>query len=188
MVEAQSLDLRSLREQPYRLLAALDQRLQARVTDAGVGDSGDAWVGLGFRIDEQWHLAPQREVREVITLPNYSRVPNSREWLLGIANVRGNLLPLIDTRRLLDGRASVIGRESRFMVINSDEVPAGFLVDGVSGYRRFAVHEQRNDLVAQQRDSWRAFMLGGFVRDQQSFLVFSFLKLISADIFQNASG
>ena len=187
MLDAESTDLRELRQQPFRLLAALDQRLQSRVTEAGVGDAGDAWVGLGFRLDDQWYLAPQREVREVITMPSYSRVPNARDWLMGVANVRGSLLPLVDLRRLIDGRPSRVDRASRFMVINSDEVPAGFLVDSVTGYRRFAVHEQRNDLVGKQADNWRNYLLGGFVRDQQSYLVFSFLKLVTAEIFQNAS-
>ena len=73
------------------------------------------------------------------------------------------------------------------MVLNSEEIPAGFLVDSVSGYRRFASHEQRNDLVTKQSTNWQEFLLGSFVRDQQAYLVFSFMKLALADVFQNAS-
>ena len=187
MLNTEVTDLRQLAERPYHLLALLDQRLQARVSETGSADVADAWVGLGFQLGEQGFLVPQREIREVITVPAYSRVPNAKPWLLGIANVRGNLLPLIDLRALLDDEVSEIQRSSRFMVLNSDEVPAGFLVDGVTGYRRFSSLEQRNDLVGQQPEHWQEYMLGSFVRDQQSYLVFSFMKLALSDRFQNAS-
>lgn len=187
MLNTEITDLRQLADQPYHLLALLDQRLQARVSETGSTEHGDAWVGLGFNLGEQGFLVPQREIREVITMPAFSRVPNARPWLMGIANVRGNLLPLIDLRSLLDDRKSDTSRASRFLVLNSDEIPAGFLVDGVTGYRRFSSVEQRNDLVTQQPPHWQPYMLGSFVRDQQSFLVFSFMKLALSDIFQNAS-
>ncbi len=188
MLSAEINDLRNLSEQPYHLLVALDQRLQARIAEAGTAsDIADAWVGLAFTLAGQSCLAPQREIREVITIPAYSKIPNAKPWLLGIANVRGSLLPLIDLRQLIDGQASVPTRSSRFMVLNSDEIPAGFLVDSVSGYRRFASHEQRNDLVSQCSPSWRDYLLGSFVREQQAYQVFSFMKLALADVFQNAS-
>lgn len=187
MLNTEVTDLRRLAERPYQLLALLDQRLQARISETGATDSSDAWVGLGFQLGGQGYLAPQREIREVITVPQYSRVPNSKTWLLGIANVRGNLLPLIDLRALLDGEMSKTSRASRFLVLNSDEIPAGFLVDGVTGYRRFSSLEQRNDLVQQQPSHWQDYLLGSFVREQQPYLVFSFMKLALADVFQNAS-
>ncbi len=188
MVGLDVTDFAALREQPYRLLAEMDRRLQARISDLGGSNLGDdAWVGLSFRLGDKQFLAPQAEVREVITPPVYSRVPNARPWLMGVANARGSLLPLIDLRLLLDGQASTVQRGSRFMILNSDEVPAGFLVDGVSGYRRFASAEQRNDLASKEAKHWQDFLLGSFVREQQPYLVFSFMKLALADIFQNAS-
>lgn len=188
MMGLEVTDLAALREQPYQLLAEMDRRLQARVSDLGGSHLGDdAWVGLSFRLGDKQYLAPQPEVREVITPPLYSRVPNAKPWLLGVANARGSLLPLIDLRMLLDGEASTVQRGSRFMILNSDEIPAGFLVDGVAGYRRFSSREQRNDLAAKQAPHWQEFLLGSFVREQQPYLVFSFMKLALADVFQNAS-
>ncbi|MGJ8669692.1 MAG: chemotaxis protein CheW [Oceanococcus sp.] len=188
MVGLDETDLAGLREQPFRLLAEMDRRLQARISDLGGSNLGDdAWVGLNFRFGDKQYLAPQAEVREVITPPLFSRVPNAKPWLLGVANARGSLLPLIDLRLLLDGEPSTIQRGSRFMVVNSDEIPAGFLVDGVTGYRRFASAEQRHDLASKEASHWQEFLLGSFVREQQPYLVFSFMKLALADIFQNAS-
>lgn len=187
MVSTEFQQLQHLAQQPYRLLVEMDRRLQARVSELGGSESGDAWVGLNFRLAGRHFLAPQSEIREVITPPQFSRVPNSKSWLLGVANARGSLLPLIDLRQLLDGEATNIERGSRFMVLNSEEIPAGFLVDSVAGYRRFSSQEQRNDLLDKEPEHWRPYTLGSFVREQQAYVVFSFMKLALADIFQNAS-
>lgn len=187
MAAADHIDFDTLRSDPYRLLARLDERIQQQAAASGVAEGRDVWTGLGFRIGELWHLAPQPEIREVIPVPEYTRVPNARPWLMGVANVRGNLLPLIDLRMLIEGQSSDVTRQSRFLVLASDEVPAGFLVDSVSGYRRFSARDQRRDLAAEQDARWREFYLGGFVRDQEPYLVFSFQKLVRADFFQSAS-
>lgn len=187
MVSVENNDLRALADRPFHLLLSLEQRLSSRLARSGGAEGADAWVGLGFSMGEDNYLAPQREVREVITVPAFTRIPNAKPWLMGIANVRGSLLPLIDLRQLIDGEASPISRTSRFMVLNSDEIPAGFLVDAVSGYRRFASLDQRHDLAAESPAGWRDFLLGAFVREHQAFRVFSFMKLATSDIFQNAS-
>ncbi len=183
-----TVPLASLRNRPYALLAEMDRRLQATNLEAGLTAAADSWVGLGFRMGEQWYLAPQREVREVIVPPESTRVPGARAWLRGVANVRGNLLPLVDLGLLLGFKPPAIQRGSRYMVLNSDEVPGGFLVDAVSGYRRFLPQDQRHELVAGQPDDVKPYLLGGFVREGESWLVFSLMKLIRAEVFQNASG
>ncbi len=180
--------LASFRGRPYAALAELDRRLQAGTYEAGLGEAVDTWVGLGFRLGAQWYLAPQQEVREVIPTPHYTRVPNARGWLLGVANVRGNLLPLADLSQLIGGPPAVMTRESRFLVLNSDEVPVGFLVDAATGYRRFLAEDQSHGLVAAQSADSQPFLLGAFEREGDPWLVFSLLKLIRSEQFSSAAG
>jgi twitching motility protein PilI len=47
------------------------------------------------------------EVNEILTLPVLTPVPGTRSWLLGVANVRGNLVPVIDLRDFIEGERSV---------------------------------------------------------------------------------
>lgn len=177
-------DLSALRDEPFDLLAALDQRLQEAKLDLAAGDA-QFWTGLGFRLGEHWLVTPREDVREVIVPPPLTRVPGARPWLLGVANVRGSLLPVCDLRRLLGEEHNTLARKSRIMVYNSDRVPAGFLVDEVAGYRQFTVAEQRRELV-DDSGPLNPYLLGGFVREAQPWLALSLHKVAASDAFNRA--
>lgn len=179
-----SARLRDLRDDPYRLLAELDRRLRARRADAA-GGSSEVWQGLAFRQGERWMLAPKDDVREVIPPPRLTRVPNARPWLAGVANVRGSLLTLIDLGLLCGDEGSAGGRAARVLVLNSDQMPAGFLVDEVAGYRQFTVGEQATAPAAVS-ETMAPYVLGGFQREGRDWPVLSLHRLAQSDTLRRA--
>lgn len=179
-----SEDLLALRDRPFELLGALERRLQTARLDLAAG-AAQFWTGLGFRLGERWLVAPRQDVREVIVPPPLTRVPGARPWLLGLANVRGALLPVCDLHRLLGEEHKVLERGSRLLVFNSERVPAGFLVDEVAGYRQFAPADQRRELVADS-GPLAPYLLGAFVREGQPWLALSLHKVASGDAFNRA--
>lgn len=184
------MELGALADRPFDLLAALEARLAASGEAKGVGTKTAEWVGLGFKLGDTNYLAARTDVREVMEPPAVTRVPGAKPWLLGLANVRGDLLPIVDLRRLLSGEAGVRTGTSRVIVLNH-EAPAGFLVDGVGGFRSFAPEEQRHELVdehpGESGDADPAdFVLGAFVRDGTAWRVFSLRKLADAPVFRDA--
>jgi twitching motility protein PilI len=178
-------ELRSLRDDPFGQLVELEARLRAARLDSTAGQA-QVWTGLGFRVAEQWMVAPREDVREVAVPPRLTRVPNARPWLLGIANVRGGLLPVIDLQQLLGGAVTAETRTSRVLVFNSERMPLGYLVDEVAGYRPFSVNEQRRELIDSANDETRPWLLGGFVREGQPWLAFSLHKLAQSDVLKQA--
>lgn len=179
-----SASLRELREDPYRLLAELDRRLRAMRADAASGTS-QIWQGLAFRQGERWLVTPKDDVREVIPPPRVTRVPNAKPWLAGVANVRGSLLTLVDLGLLSGGDGSAGGRTARVLVLNSDQMPAGFLVDEVAGYRQFTIAEQARPEIAPG-DVMSPYVLGGFVREGRAWQVLSLHKLAESETLRRA--
>ncbi len=177
-------NLRELREDPYRLLAELDRRLRAVRAEAAAGDT-QIWQGLAFRQGDRWLVTPKDDVREVIPPPRVTRVPNAKPWLAGVANVRGSLLALVDLGLLSGGDGSASGRTARVLVLNSDQMPAGFLVDEVAGYRQFTVAEQAPAEISPG-DIMAPFVLGGFVREGRSWQVLSLHKLAQSETLRRA--
>ena len=170
--------------QPFDLLLALEQCLRSARTDVTTGES-NAWTGLGFRLHGRWFVAPREDVREVTVPPRLTRIPGAKPWLLGVANVRGNLLPVTDLAQLLDLPRAAENRNQRVMVLNAEGLPAGFLVDEVAGYRQFAPGDQRHDLV-RDTGTLEPWLLGGFHRDGRDWLVISLRKLARGDTFVHA--
>ncbi|MEQ1438660.1 chemotaxis protein CheW [Fontimonas sp. SYSU GA230001] len=174
-----------MRGDPFGLLLELESLLRAARMDAAAGEA-QTWTGLGFRIGPTWLVAPRDDVREVLPPPSTTRVPNARPWLRGMANVRGELLAIVDLAGVLGLAASEHHRLQRILVVNSKEVPVGLLVDEVAGYRQFTPGEQRIELAAQSQP-YTPYLLGAFVHEGQPWLAFSLHKLVQGEAFRSAA-
>ena len=180
-------DLAALVEKPFELLQEMERRSRAAHAGQGVGDVPSEWVGVGFRIGEEQFVANRDQVREVLMLPDaMTRVPGAQRWLLGIANLRGHLLPLIDVKLLLGSGRTTLRRTTRVISINHREVPAGLVVDEVLGFRRFADHEFSSE-PAETVVRCDRFLGGTYQRGDESWPVFNLFDLVESNMFLQAS-
>jgi len=134
------LSLRSLRDRPFELLKELEKRSRA-VTASNVPEAsaGREWVGVAFRMGGETFLVAREETREVLGYPAVvTRIPGAKGWVKGLANVRGALMPMLDLRQFLGSGPTASGRNTRIVVVNHRDIPAGLMVDEVLGFRRFA--------------------------------------------------
>ena len=92
--------------------------------------------------------------RRAATILPVTRVPGAKSWIRGLSNVRGQLLPVIDTRAFLGSGAASVTRTTRVLVANHREIPAGLMVDEVMGFRRFYDHPAS---VSWKRAAWISF-------------------------------
>jgi chemotaxis signal transduction protein len=74
-----------------------------------------------------------RHAREVVVFDEYTVVPLAPAYLLGVASLRGNIMPVVDVRPLLGMAPAVVGHEVRALVVARDGVKVGLLIDEVLG-------------------------------------------------------
>jgi twitching motility protein PilI len=180
--------LRTLRDQPFDLLRELERL--ARVALAGQGRDAASereWVGVAFRMSSENFLVAREETSGVLGFPPVvTRVPGAKLWIRGLANVRGQLLPIVDLRAFLGGGMTQVGRSSRVLVANHREVPAGLLVDEVQGFRRFADNEFGAS-VPPTIIRCERYLAGAFRRGADSWPVFSLRTLLESVEFLQAA-
>lgn len=172
---------------PVAILAEIEQR--ARAHAAGLPQQEDIreqWSGIGFRLGERWMLAPLDEVTELLTLPTMTRVPGAKAWVLGIANVRGNLLPIMDLNGYLYGRRTAVGKRSRVLVVNHRGVFAGLLVDDVTGMRHFEADSRLTERPESDLETM-PYLERGFELDGLAWPVFSMRKLAGSPLFMQVA-
>ncbi len=182
------LSLRSLRDRPFELLKEMERR--SRTVAAGSAPdtgAGREWVGVAFRMGGETFLVAREETREVLGLPAViTRIPGAKSWVKGLANVRGQLLPMLDLRQFLGSGSTSPGRNTRVVVVNHREIPAGLIVDEVLGFRRFA--EPEFDAEAPPTvircDSYLA---GAFRRGGEVWPVLSLKSLVESQSFLQAA-
>jgi purine-binding chemotaxis protein CheW len=85
---------------------------------------------LTFRVDGQLYALPASDVAEVILVPSVARLPHSPKSLMGLANLRGTVLPVVDPRILLGRPAFVLTRTARAIVLTG-AAPVALAVDTV---------------------------------------------------------
>lgn len=73
-----------------------------------------------------------QEVREILRVPDISRVPQAAPHVRGVINVRGQVLPVVDLRSRLGLEPSDVTATSRVLLVETQERVVGLLVDGVS--------------------------------------------------------
>ncbi len=140
------------------------------------------WTGIGFRMGDSLLAAPLAEIREILTYPGLTRIPGARPWIKGIANVRGNLLPVMDLQAHLKGKETPLSSKCKVLVTGHGEVVAGFLVGEVLGLQHFLLEEQADNTVILD-PALRPYITGAFQRDKRFWGVFSFQRVVTHPAF-----
>ncbi|MGH8138673.1 MAG: chemotaxis protein CheW [Steroidobacteraceae bacterium] len=180
--------LKSLRDRPFELLAELERR--GRAVSAQLSQEGSAgreWVGVALRMAGDLYLVAREETREVLGVPpGMTRVPGAKAWIKGLANVRGQLLPIIDLRQFLGSGVTPLTRNTRIVVVNHREIPAGLLVDEVLGFRRFAESEFSADAPPTVARCER-YLAGAFRRAAEQWPVLNLRAVLESPTFSEAA-
>jgi twitching motility protein PilI len=182
------LSLRSLRDRPFELLKELEKRSRTQTTAAAPDASaGREWVGVACRMGGETFLIAREETREVLGYPVViTRIPGAKSWVKGLANVRGSLLPMLDLRQFLGSGATTPGRNTRVVVVNHREIPAGLIVDEVLGFRRFAEAEF-NPEAPPTVIRCDTYLAGAFRRGGEVWPVLSLKSLVESQSFLQAA-
>lgn len=182
----ESLALRDLRDNPFELLAALERRGRT-ATATPEEAAAREWVGVALRMAGELYLIAREETREVLSVPTQiTRVPGAKAWIRGLANVHGGLLPIIDLRQYLGSGQTPQTRNTRIIVVNHREVPAGLLVDEVLGFRRFADSEF-SGAAPPTIVRCEQYLAGAFRRGQEQWPVLSLRLLVENPGFLDAA-
>lgn len=172
---------------PVRILFELEGRLRraARPLPSEV-ELREDWVGIGFRLGGHQFVSPLGEVTEILTPTDYAKVPGAKNWVQGIANVRGNLLPIMDLQGFLHGHKTPATRRSRVLVINHAGVHSGLVVDEVLGLKHFLPEDQTREAPTEDA-AIRPFLDGGFRIGDEHWGVFSMRRLAETPQFLQAA-
>ena len=102
---------------------------------------------LTFALGDEKFAIPVDHVQEVVEFGQVTKVPNAPEYMVGIINLRGRILPLLDTKLKLGLPPTIPSHKSRIMVLdlvfnNDKSLQIGAMVD----HAREVVELHRNEI------------------------------------------
>jgi twitching motility protein PilI len=140
MAESMQASLAFSSVEIVELLASIEQRCRQYAVGLPQQEQIQSyWEGVMFYVGEQCLIAPLSDIKEILNYPAVmTKVPGAKPWMLGIANIRGTLMPVVDLQLFLIGRKTNRGRRSRVLVSTMDSGLTGVLVGEMVGMRHFA--------------------------------------------------
>jgi twitching motility protein PilI len=100
-------------------------------------DTRAQWQGLGFQVGGVRLASAIGQVSEILAVPRVTRLPRVKDWILGIANVRGRLVPLVDLHRYLGVATTTPRVQWRVLVVDTPVARVGLVVEQSLGLQHF---------------------------------------------------
>ncbi len=170
---------------PFEILARYERLSLAHASDTqDKFEAPGLWRGIGFRVGSRMLVSGIDEINELLTVPVLTPVPGTQPWLLGVANVRGNLVPVVDMSRFLFGERTQHSDRSRLLVVRQDGGSVALLVDEVLGQR--TVDEEQRQHLQDEDDPRLVRFVDNRVGEQQ-LAIFSMNRLVRAPDFRQAA-
>jgi twitching motility protein PilI len=174
----------NLSQAPFELLLDIERRSRSRARGFPAPEQvREEWKGVAFRLRANALVAPLQAIIEIVTPPSMASVPGVKPWVLGIANMRGTLLPIIDLQIFLFGHHSAVDlRTRRVLVVHCAGHASGLLVDAVLGLKRFWVDERSEQLPALSPELW-PYTKYTYESGHERYALFNLSALVESEPF-----
>jgi purine-binding chemotaxis protein CheW len=93
---------------------------------------------VGFRIGRETFGLPIAMVREIVRVPEITSVPNAPDYIEGVINLRGRIIPVIDLRKRFGDKSGATSKKNRIVVVELENRSIGLLVHSASEVLRIA--------------------------------------------------
>ncbi len=173
---------------PFEQLVSYEERGRRHVVNfATEEDRRDYWRAVSFRVGKVQLLVDERNVYGLLTLPEITIVPGTRKWMMGVANVRGELLPIVNFGDFLFNIATERSKHSLILVVQFQEVRSGLIIDQAYGVRRFPVDARTDIQMTDMLEPLKSVLSGSFEKEGTVFHAMEVEKLINETGFMQAA-
>jgi len=151
---------------------------------SAVGNAAADVQAVVFGLGEETFALPVGTVREILDHRDAFRVPNGPEWLLGLADVRGESVPMVDLRVRLGMAVAATTMATRILVVDAAlgarVLTLGLVVDRVLDVSVFTPADVED--VPDIGIRWQSDYIQGVVRRQGGFiLLLNLTRVVAAE-------
>jgi len=134
------------------------------------------WVT--FFLSQEKYGINVMQVQEVLRVSEIAPVPGAPEYVLGIINLRGNVVTVIDTRQRFGLEPKALDDSTRIVIVESNDQVVGILVDSVAEVIDLQLSEIESAPNVGTEDSSR-FIQGVASQNDELLIIIDLNKLLS---------
>lgn len=151
---------------------------------AQVKNETDRWVT--FKLDNETYGINVMQVQEVLRVSEIASVPGAPDFVMGIINLRGNVVTVIDTRKRFGLQPKDFDDFTRIVIIETETQVVGILVDSVAEVTEIDAAQIETAPNVGTEESSR-YILGVTSRDSELLILVDLNKFLSEDQWQEVT-
>jgi len=172
---------------PFELLSEYERLSLKHTVKVQQEKIKDQWSGVGFKVDETHYALAINKIVEVLILTETTKIPGISSWVLGLGNIRGNLIPIIDLKSYLFKKATKTTAHTRMVVIQQNGGQVGLVVDEVFGQKHFIQSQVHKNKEGSKEEPTLKYVNVAYKEEDIIWNVFEDELLINDSSFQNAA-
>jgi purine-binding chemotaxis protein CheW len=91
---------------------------------------------VGFRLGDEDYAIAITKIQEIILMKPITRLPQTPDYIEGLINLRGSVIPVVSLRKRFGMPARDLDEETRTIVVNVQDKTVGCIVDAVTRVMR----------------------------------------------------
>ncbi len=130
-----------------------------------------------FKLEGEYYGINIYNVKIIEKISEFTRVPNTHDFVVGVINLRGEVVPVIDLKRKFDLNESINEDESRVIIVNYNNMTVGLLVDSSSE----VVNIDKNEIdkpPSVGNKVYQKFMQGIGKKDERLIILLDLEKIL----------
>nr|WP_305792175.1 chemotaxis protein CheW [Lysobacter sp. N42] len=158
--------------------------MKQKATAADGDDPVLQWVT--FQLEQETYGINVMQVQEVLRHSEIAPVPGAPEYVLGIINLRGNVVTVIDTRIRFGLQPGEVSDNTRIVIIEADQQVIGIMVDSVAEvvYLRSSEIDSAPNIGTEES---ARFIQGVSNRDGELLILVDLNKLLTDEEWEEIS-
>nr|MBS0020690.1 purine-binding chemotaxis protein CheW [Gammaproteobacteria bacterium] len=142
------------------------------------------FTGIGFSLRGYLLAVSIDTVCEVMPYPRITPIPGIKDWVCGIAAIRGQVLPVVELATALGGCTNAFNEKSKVLSLKYRETIIGVVVDEVFGSRRFLFGEKIDPGLTDK--NWISpYLEGAFLQKKQVWNILSVAALEKSGVLSS---
>lgn len=150
------------------------------MSDAVRSEEGAVLQWVTFRLEDETYAINVMQVQEVLRVTEIAPVPGAPVFVLGIINLRGNVVTVIDARKRIGLPSKEMDDDTRIVIIEAGEQVVGIVVDAVAEV--MYVNESEIEAAPSVgNDDSSKYIQGVVSRDNQITILMDLNKLLTEE-------
>lgn len=130
-----------------------------------------------FRLENELYGLPISQVKEVASFGQYTTIPNSPSYILGLLDLRGDIILLVDLQKRFRLKPTKANQKRQVVVCQFADHKLGIVVDGVEGIISLSEDQLKDPEEIIKKKISPEFLLGVVVYNDQVLVVLNVEKL-----------